>query len=406
MNSYTILIDSVHHDCIPNLICCARFYRYLINNGHKVVKKPSEADFIIINSCGFSKQLQNQTIAMYQKYNNIKKEETKIIIYGCLVNINPEIFEDLPLIKIGLNEDKKIDTIFLNTTKFENIEPYCTKETKDKLFKDKKEFSHWFRTPFLLTKIFIPFSKKLKVNYKNMIKAITYNNCNFIEISKGCTGNCSYCLIKKAKGEISSRTIQDIISNIKDIYDPSKPLFLAADDCASYGADKNINFIELFYEINPWLEKYYNEYVKLFSSRKINLVILPIQSGSQKIVNKMNRRYNVEKLLEKINYIKKTSPNTILYAHFIIGFPGESIIDFIKTLFAIKYFDYPVAFIYSNEKGTKSYSMPNQKSKYVIFLRFLIFLFFVNFVIYYRLNHYSKIIEFNRNNLGDTSNDE
>ena len=248
MDSYKVLIDSVHHDCIPNLICCARFYRYLINNGHKVVKKPSEADFIIINSCDFSKQLQSKTIVMYQKYNDIKKEETKIIIYGCLIKINPNIFENLPLIKIGLNEDNKIDTIFLKNIKFENIEPYCKKVTKNKLFKDKKEFSHWYKTPFLLTKIFIPFSKKLKINYKNMVEAITYNKSNFIEISKGCTGNCSYCLIKKAKGEISSRSTQDIISNIKDIYDPSKPLFLAADDCASYGIDKNINFIELFFK--------------------------------------------------------------------------------------------------------------------------------------------------------------
>ena len=65
---HKILIDSVHHDCIPNLICCARFYRYLINNGHKVVKKPSEADFIIINSCGFSKQIQSKTIFWFEKF--------------------------------------------------------------------------------------------------------------------------------------------------------------------------------------------------------------------------------------------------------------------------------------------------------------------------------------------------
>jgi len=408
MDSYKVLIDSAHPDCIPNLIDCARFYRYLIKNGHQIVKTPTDADYIIINSCGFSKQLQDKTISLFQKYNNIKKKNSKIIMYGCLIKINPDKLNKLKLIQIDLDDYTKIDKIFLNSTKFNIIKPYCKNETKYKLFKNKQELTHWYKTPFLLTKIFMPFSKKLRKNYNNLIKTVTYNNCNFVEISKGCTGNCSYCIIKKAKGKIISRPTNDIISNIKEINDSTKPIFLVADDCASYGIDINLNFIDLSDKINEELpdikldlnylnpsnlETHYNHYFKLFNSGKVNLVIFPIQSGSQKIVNKMNRKYDINQLIEKIKKIKNIAPKTIFYAHFIIGFPDENIIDFIKTLSVTKNFDYPVAFIYSNVKGTKSYSMSNQKSKYVKYLRLLIFITFVNFVVFYRLNHYPKTIK-------------
>ena len=412
MKSYTILIDSTHYNCLPNVIDCARFYRYLLKNDHKIVKNPKIADFIIINSCAFTENQQNKTVEIYNNYHKIKKRDAKIIIYGCLENINPELTKNLDCIKIKLKDGKKIDSIFLKTIKFEDIEPYCTKKIQETLFGDKKEFSTWFKTPFYLTKLFLPFSKKMKNNYHNLIKSVTYDKSNFVEISTGCTNNCSYCQIKKAKGNISSRKTKDIISNIKEIYDPSKTLFLAADDCASYGFDKNQDFIDLFNEINKkfpdlkldlnylnpsCMEKNYDGYIKLFSSKKINLAIIPIQSGSQKIINKMNRKYNVEKLLKKMHKIKEASPKTILYAHFIVGFPGETFVDFIKTLIAAKYFDFPSAFFYSNEKGTKSYSFPNQKSKYVILSRMLIFIFFVNFVILYRLKHYSKEVGENNN---------
>lgn len=250
MKSYKVLIESVNHRCGPNLIDCARLYNYLIKNEHVVINNVSEADYIIINSCGFINEQKDRSINFFKKYNVIKKKNAKIIMYGCLVNINKDLFKNLDLIQIGINENHKFDKIFYKATKFELVKPYCKSELNDILFKDNISFTFRGRIPLLLTKIFIPFSKKLKINYNHILNAISYRNLNFIEISKGCTGNCSFCAIKKAKGKIYSRNKDDIISDIKEIYDTTKPLFLVADDCSSFGIDIDSNLIELIYEIN------------------------------------------------------------------------------------------------------------------------------------------------------------
>jgi len=81
----------------------------------------------------------------------------------------------------------------------------------------------------------------MKQNYDRFIFGLDHRNKMLVEVSKGCIGNCYYCAIKKAKGDLKSRSIDAIISDIRSIYDPSKTLFLVADDCSSYGLDIGTN---------------------------------------------------------------------------------------------------------------------------------------------------------------------
>ena len=232
----------------------------------------------------------------------------------------------------------------------------------------------------------------MDVKYGQMIDTITQKNRYFVEISRGCTGNCSYCVIKKAKGKLRSRTVEAILTDIGKLYDPSKKLFLVADDCGCYGLDAGSNLIELISEVDKqfpsisidinylspqWFERRPDEYIKLFKDTSIDLVIIPMQSGSNIVLKKMNRHYDADKIIKIVDQIKKASPKTLMYGHFIVGFPGERIIDFLKTLSAMKHFDYPIPFNYSEMKGTPSASLPHKKSRFVILLRWYIALFFV-----------------------------
>jgi tRNA A37 methylthiotransferase MiaB len=405
MKSQKVYIDSIAWICEANLIGTSKIYRYILENGHEIIKNPSEADFIIINSCGLTKMRRDLSIKFFEKYYLQKKENAKIIMFGCIVKIDKEKIISLDLISIDFNQGYKFDEIFYNEKKFETICPYCDNLTKERLLQGKNLFQSTRIIPFILSGLLFPFFKKTRLNYQKMIDSFTYKDKIFVEIARGCTGNCSYCMIKKARGNVCSRQIIDIITDIEHLYDPTKNLFLVADDCGSYGVDIKTNLFNLLYEIkkkfpditidlnylNPyWLERYPNEYIKLFKNVKINLASIPVQSGSNKILKKMNRRYDINKVVEIIKKIKQVSPETITYSHFLIAFPGENTIDFLKTLYYARYFDIPIGLPYSEHKDSASSKLGNNKSTLTITLRYFIFLLFINLILSYKLLKYPR----------------
>jgi tRNA A37 methylthiotransferase MiaB len=403
MVSYKVYIDSAAWICEGNLVDTSKIYRFLLENDHKIVKNPSKADYIIINSCGLTQMRRDLCLKYYEKYSEQKKENAKIIMFGCLIKIDKERIEKLDLINIDFHEENKFDELFYNKIRYDKIRPFCDDNTKQELLKNKSLFRSTKIYPFILSGLFFPFSKKIRNNYKKMINSFSYNKKIFVEISSGCAGNCSYCVIKKAKGNVHSRQIKDILVDIKNLYNPKKNLFLVADDCGSYGLDIKTNIFDLIYEINKkfpdividlnylnpyWLIKHSNEYIKLFSEVNINLASIPVQSGSNKILKKMNRKYDIDKVNKIIDKIKKVSPKTITYSHFLLAFPGENSIDFLKTLNSTTYFDLPIALIYSEHISSQASKLKHQKSTLTKILRYSIFLFFINIVILYKLFNY------------------
>ena len=227
-----------------------------------------------------------------------------------------------------------------------------------------------------------------------------FTNNIYIEISKGCTGQCNYCLVKKAKGSLKSREINKILGDIKDLYDSSKELFLVADDCGCYGVDNGNTIIQLLDTIHEkfpdlglkinyidpgYFLKYSKEFLRIFKNMKISLVMIPLQSGSQNVLRKMNRIYDVVRVLDVLSKVRNNSPETIINAHFIVGHPGETWRDYAKTLSAARYFDYPVPFEYSHNKNTVSEEMTDQVSRFICFIRYLLFIIYLNWVVFYRI---------------------
>ena len=400
MKSYNVYIDSAAWFCEGNIVDSSRIYRYMLENGHKITDDYTNADYIVINSCGFIKERIERCINLFNKYNSQKKENAAIIIFGCLVKIDPDLTDSLESYNIKLGKGEKFDKIFYKKTKFEDIKPYCDEITKQKLFHKKNVIVQLKYPTFFLTYVMMCFSKKVKKNFNNVINNVTYKDKILVEICRGCTSNCSYCVIKKAKGKVQSRPIKEIISDIKNLYDPTKKLFLVADDCSCYGVDINTNFFDLSYEINKrfpdllididtinpeWLERYPDEYIKLFKDVNFDFATIPIQSGSNKVLKNMNRRYDITKVIKVVDKIKKVSPKTFIYSHFIIGYPGENWIDFFKTLNCAFHFDFPIILNYSEHKGSTSTTLSDHKKRVTISAREHLSNFFLNFVIFYKL---------------------
>ena len=400
MKSYNVYVDSANWLCEPNLVGYSMIDRYVIENGHKIIENPSEADYIIINSCGFTKDHEEDTINLFNKLYSKKEEKATIIIAGCLLKINKKLIDSLDVTPIDFNEGKKFDEIFFKTKKFELIKPYCDTGRYEDQFLKKNLTDPLKIVQIQLTRLMLPFSKKLKKNYQKITDDVAIKNKILVEIGKGCASNCKYCVIRKSKGNIHSREITDIIEDIKKTYDPAKELFLVADDCSCYGMDNNTKLIDLFSEIkknfpdllidldniNPcWLEKYPDEYIKLFSENNISYATIPIQSGSNKIIKDMNRIYDIEKTISIIKKIKKAAPQTALNTHLIICYPNENFIDFLKSLYASLFFDFTIVFVYSAPNESSSSDFSHFKSRFARNYRLTFFVLFQNFVTFYKL---------------------
>jgi tRNA A37 methylthiotransferase MiaB len=400
MKSYKIFVDSANWLCEINILGYSMINRYMIENDHKIIDDPKEADFIIINSCGFTKDHEDNSIVLFKKYYSKKEKKASIIMLGCLIKINKKLIDSLDIYPIDFNEGKKLDKIFYKKIKFKDIKPYCDTKKIENHFYNKIVIQPSKIIPVLFSKLMLPFSKKLRINYRKIINDLITKNKILIEICKGCASNCNYCVIKKARGQIQSRKINDIIDDIKKLYDPKKEFFLVADDCTSYGLDIKTDLFNLLKEINKkfpdllinldnlnpyWLEKYPDKYIKMFSEFNINYATIPLQSGSNRILKDMNRIYDIKKILNIVKEIKKASPKTAVYTHFILCYPNEKFIDFLKTIYCSMYFDLSIIFIYSEPKDFINKSLSVQKSRFVKAYRSTLFMLVQNFVVFFRL---------------------
>lgn len=400
MKGYTVLLDSAHKQCELNTVSSSMIYRYLLENGHTITTNAQRADFIIINSCGYHQDLREKSVALYQTYHTIKKPTSQIIMYGCLVNIDTEKVTSLDVLPVSFTDQHLLDKIFFQTKKYEKMSSCCDSETRDILIQGSKDLNILNHPNFLLSRFFLLFSHTMKTNYARMIQGLDHHNKIIVQISQGCLGHCSYCAIKKAKGNLRSRTIDEIIKDITKMYSDAKILYLVADDCSSYGFDIGTDLFQLLETIHKkfpklpiqisyvspnFLVKFHDKYQELFQKISIPYTTIPFQSGSNKIIQRMDRSYDTHQVVEVIKNIKQVSPHTFFEGHFIVGFPGETVADFLKSLFTLRYFDYPIALRYSESKGTKSESFPKKKSELTKQLRYTIMTFFINIIILHKL---------------------
>ncbi len=194
-----------------------------------------------------------------------------------------------------------------------------------------------------------------------------------VSIMYGCNNFCSYCIVPYVRGRERSREPEKIIEEIKRLADSGcKEIMLLGQNVNSYGRglDENIDFPELLRRIDsidgdfrvrfmsPHPKDATNEFFDVIAeSKKIcRSVHLPLQSGSDRILKEMNRRYTVQKYMDMVSYARKVMPELSISTDIIVGFPNETYEDFLQTLDVVKTVKYDniFSFIYSKRTGTKA----------------------------------------------------
>ena len=202
----------------------------------------------------------------------------------------------------------------------------------------------------------------------------------WVNIMYGCNNFCTYCIVPYVRGREVSRPMQDIVLECEELLKKGyKQITLLGQNVNSYGNDindENMTFAKLLSKIDAldfdFRLRFMTSHPKDLSSEVIDTIAaskhishyihLPFQSGSNKILKAMNRRYTREKYLATIEEIKAKIPDIQFSSDIIVGFPGETEEDFLETLDVVKQvgFEQLFMFIYSKRKGTVAEKMENQ----------------------------------------------
>lgn len=315
------------------------------------VSDTESADIVILNGCAIRENAQNRVIGNLGRVIHEKEtDKDKIIILcGCM-------FQQDELSKNVLDTFKGVDLIFGTHVidKLPTLLSYVISENK-----------RFYYAP-ILNKII---DERIKPFREDKIKSL-------VPISYGCNNYCSYCIVPYVKGRERSRNSEDIIKEVESLVENNyKEITLLGQNVNSYGNDleNEINFSKLLTKLNDIKGEFKirfmtshpkdatKELIDTISSldKVCNHIHLPVQSGSDRILKMMNRKYTVDDYLKIIDYAKKKIKNVTFSSDIIVGFPGEQEEDFIKTLNLVKEVRYLslFTFIYSKRPKTKAATM-------------------------------------------------
>ncbi len=199
----------------------------------------------------------------------------------------------------------------------------------------------------------------------------------YVKIQDGCNNFCTYCTIPYTRGEARSKPKAEVLDEIKYLVNQGyKEIVLTGIHTAHYGLDlENTNFSDLVEEILK-IDNLYrlrissieeseidDKLISLLKNKKLaNHLHIPLQSGSPSVLKRMNRRYNVDSFIKKVEQIRKVSPDIAITTDVIVGFPGESEENFLETkqlIEKVKFAELHV-FPFSARLGTAAYNFPDQ----------------------------------------------
>ena len=333
---------------ICSLGCKVNIYEseYVTNllkeNNYTIVDFEDIADIYIINTCSVTNESDKKSRKMINRAKRNNKDAI-IIVMGCYSQVSPdEIEADIVL---GNKDKSKIIDI---------IEEYKKTNESKKIIHD-------------LTKV--EFEKMEITKFENHTRA-------FVKIQDGCNAFCSYCIIPYARGRVRSKNPNDVINEVtKLIEDGYKEIVLTGIHTGRYGIDINSTLEDLLEELvkipgiyrirlsSIEINEITPKIIKLIKENNIMAkhLHIPLQSGSNKILKLMNRRYNKEEFISMVSNLKEIE-DISLTTDLIVGFPEETEEEFNETIETLSNIGFTKihTFPYSKRKGTPAATMSNQ----------------------------------------------
>ena len=304
--------------CQMNKSDSERITTVLEKKGYLPASNENEADLIVVNMCSVRQSAVDRVFGLIPKFQKLKtkNEKRKTILTGCV-----------------LKEDKrKFEKSFDQVLKFKDLLEYQPK-------------------------------------YQNKLTA-------FIPISNGCNNACSYCVVPYVRGPLVCRDHKEILKEVKNVIQKGfREIWLLGQNVNDYTspADSSVNFAKLLELVNdipgnfqirftsPNPKNFSDELIEVMakSEKVAKYINLPVQSGDNEILKRMNRPYTIEQYKNLVKKIREKIPDINLTTDVIVGFPGETKKQFENTVKLFKEIKFNIAYFakYSPRPGTAAWQM-------------------------------------------------
>ncbi|MGK5595593.1 MAG: 30S ribosomal protein S12 methylthiotransferase RimO [Parachlamydiaceae bacterium] len=336
--------------CPRNLVDSEVMLGILLRAGYEVAEELPEADYIVINTCGFLEASRNESLETVDLALKERKKAARLIVTGCMVQTHSETLKA---------QYPNIDYL-LGSGDLEGIlEAVQSKDSASKIT-NARSYLEVGEVPR---------------------KISTPKHYAYLKIAEGCRKRCAYCIIPEIKGPLKSKTKEQVLKEFNLLLNQGvKEIILIAQDLGDYakdrGAKKVDGLVDLLKELltvdKPfWLRLLYlypdeitDELIALMKSdpRICPYLDMPIQHVSNTILKSMHRATSREQIISTITKLKKELPDVSIRTSLIVGFPGETEEQFEELATFLQ--EYPLdnvgIFKFSREPGSHAYDLPNQ----------------------------------------------
>ncbi len=344
----------VTYGCQMNVHESEKIAGILRRMGYTESASLESADIILFNTCCIRENAENHAFGNIGALKKLKKQKPNLLIAvgGCMT-------QEKGKTEILKQKFPFIDIMF-GTLNLEELERLVRrkKAQKKRVIEIREKEGE-----------IIEFPDAYRTSYPNAWVNITY----------GCNNFCSYCIVPYVRGRERSRKPEHILEEVKGLVSEGyKEITLLGQNVNSYGTDREMgmSFAQLLDAVasieGKFRVRFMTSHPKDFNEDVVQvmkkhpkicrLVHLPVQSGSNSVLQAMNRRYTRERYLEEIEMLRREIPEAEVTTDIIVGFPAESEEDYLQTESLVREVDYASAFtfVYSKRQGTKAATMENQ----------------------------------------------
>ena len=329
--------------CQMNVYDSSRMVDLLKDIGYEETDKIEDADLIIVNTCSIREKAKEKLFSELGRMRLVAKKDAMFVVAGCVAQTASE----------EIKKRMKMVDIIIGPASYHKLPELVLQNGGVKLdFLAEEKFN--------------------SLPQHRGVKGVS----EFIAVQEGCDKFCSYCIVPFTRGREYSRDFKQIIDEAKVLRDEGiKEITLLGQNVDNYNYEGK-DLADIIYEVSKidGIERirYMTSYPSQVNQKLIDahrdidklmpFIHLPIQSGSNKVLKAMNRKYTAEEYLDVVDKLRKSRPDIAISSDFIVGFAGETDEDFNETLEICKKVKYATAFSfkYSIRPGTAGEKMKNQ----------------------------------------------
>lgn len=337
--------------CPRNLVDTEVMLGILLQAGYEVTDNEKDADYLVVNTCGFLADSRKESLDAIQSLMDAKKAEAKVVVTGCMVqNHRDEIKNNLPDVNylLGSGDVNSILELIQSSNETEIV-------TSARSFLEAGEIPRQISTP---------------------------KHYAYLKIAEGCRKRCAFCIIPSIKGPLKSKSQEQIIKEFKTLLSQGvHEIILIAQDLGDYGKDLGSNnaLADLLKEMlqvksDFWLRLLYlypdeitDELIEIIKSDKriCHYLDMPIQHINNQMLKSMRRKTSKQDIIETIEKLRAEIPDIVIRTSLMVGFPGETEEQFEELCKFIQ--DYPLdnigVFKFSSEPGSAAHSFSEHVSE-------------------------------------------